>query len=227
MKHTTRLVITVLAAAGLQAAQAADFSSAEAQSVYGTLGLFGASIGYAHRFSDRWVSRLQLNTGSLGDATGHTDLSGNRYEVKQKAGAGISTFTDFYPCADSGWRLTGGFIVSQLKPEIKGQPNAQGSYSINDHSYSAAQVGTLSGRLKYNPVSVYLGGGWESAPIEKKGWRFVSDAGVFYAGKASATLTATGAASNPALQADLNAERAQLEKQGLGVMVQLGAAYSF
>lgn len=228
MKFNRHLVMTAaLCAVSAFSAHAQETSDRKAQSVYTMISPFGLSVGYAHRTAPHWVSRVQLNTGSPETSNGHLDLGSNRYDIKQKTGAGLSTFTDYYPSLDSGWRLTGGFVISRVKLGLTGQANGQGNYRLNDHDYSAAQVGTLTGKLRFNPVNLYLGGGWESGPIETKGWRFVSDAGLIYGGKASATLTATGADTNAALQADVNAERSRLEKNGLGVMIALGAAYSF
>jgi hypothetical protein len=52
--------------------------------------------------------------------------------------------------------------------------------------------------------------------------RFVSDAGLLLASKAEVTLNAS---TNPALRQDLDAERGQLAKHGVGVVASLGAAY--
>lgn len=232
MKFVHHLVIaSSLIAWSATGAHAAETAAPTDQSVYAALGSFGASVGYEKRFGDfwggHWGTRLLVNTGSLGHGRTHADLSGNRYDIKVKTGAGISSLFDYYPSLDSGWRVTGGVILSRIHSDLTGQPNGQGNYSLNDHVYSASQVGTLTGQLKYNPTLLYLGGGWESTAAGAKGWRFVSDAGLFMTDKAKATLTATGAASNSALQADIQAERAQLEKRGLGLMVQLGAAYAF
>lgn len=227
--NAAMLALLTLVSAGV--AHAAESTQAADQSVYGAIGPFGASVGYEHRFGDfwggHWGTRLLVNSGGLAHASGHSDLSGNRYDTRLKTGPGISSLFDYYPSLDSGWHLTGGVILSRIKTDLTGKPDAQGNYSINNRSYSAAQVGTLTGQMKYDPTLLYLGGGWESAAAGAKGWRFVSDAGVFVTGKASTTLTATGAASNPALQADLNAERSQLDKRGVGLLVQLGAAYAF
>jgi hypothetical protein len=199
----------------------------DAQSVYGSWSAFGASVGYAHRVNAHWLARAQLNTGNPAHSKGHATLDGIRFETSARTGGGFSTFSDYYPSTGSGFHLTGGLIYSQIKPELTGQADGQGNYQLNGHSYTAAQVGTLSAHLKNRPLNLYLGGGWESAPIEAKGWRFMSDAGLFTSGRPQVSLTATGANSNPALQADLDAERSRLVKGSLGLSLQLGAAYAF
>lgn len=55
----------------------------------------------------------------------------------------------------------------------------------------------------------------------------MSDAGLLLASKAEVTFNASGASTNPALRQDLDAERGQLAKRGVGVVASLGAAYGF
>ncbi|MBK9395500.1 MAG: hypothetical protein IPN40_17195 [Uliginosibacterium sp.] len=85
----------------------------------------------------------------------------------------------------------------------------------------------MTAQIKFNTVKPYLGIGWESKAVGEKGWRFVSDLGVIYCGKGKATLDATGAAGNAALQRDLASERKDLQKQGAAIVVGLGVAYAF
>lgn len=204
-----------------------DNGTAQAQSVYGGIGAFGLDLGYAQRIGEHWVARVQLNSGSGVSRTDHARLSGIDYDAKVRTGAGVAAFTDFYPVLDSGWRLTGGLVYARIQPELTGKAAASGSYQIGAHQYTASEVGTLKGRLRYNPVNLYLGGGWDSAPIGQRGWRFTSDLGLFTAGQPKVTLTATGGTGAPGLKADLDAERGQLSKWGVGAAVTLGAAYRF
>lgn len=230
-RFVTTAGLAALGSLNSLSAHAADAAAPVDQSVYAAWGAFGASVGYEQRFGTfwggHWGTRLLVNTGGIGHDSGHADLSGNRYDTHVKTGAGISSLFDYYPSLDSGWHVTGGVILSRIKNDLTGRPDAQGNYNLNNHVYSASQVGTLTGHMKYDPTLLYLGGGWESAASGTKGWRFVSDAGVFVTGKAKTTLTSTNAATNAALQADLNAESSQLDKRGVGVSIQLGAAYAF
>jgi len=226
--------LSVLALLSTQTAHATEGTMPGEQSIYGAIGPFGASIGYEHRFGEfgngHWGSRVLINSGNFGGARrqgGHDDLSGNRYDQQLKMGGGMSTLLDYHPSLGSGWRLTGGLILSRIKTDLTGRPDAQGNYNIHGHTYSAAQVGALTGQLKYDPALLYVGGGWESRTAGAKGWRFVSDAGVFVTDRAQASLHGSNAAGNPALQADLDAEQGELRKRGLGLVVQLGAAYVF
>jgi hypothetical protein len=100
-------------------------------------------------------------------------------------------------------------------------------FSINDRRYSVAQVGALGGSVRYRPVSLYLGGGWESRPAGTAGWRFVSDIGLFALAKSKATLSASAGAGNTTLQQDLAAEARQLRRPGLALLGSVGVAYGF
>lgn len=216
------LTLTLITGTSSQAAQ-----SDPQQTIYGMVSPFGVGVGWGHRINEHWSTRIYLNSGTIGQAKAHGDLNDIRYESKWKASPSLNALTDYFPWQDSGWRLSAGLITANMHVDLKGQANAQGQYTLNHHSYTAAQVGSLNGRLKYGPLSLYLGGGWESAPAADKGWRFVSDVGLFYAGRASASLEASGAAGNAALQADVEAESRRLRKQGLGAAISLGAGYSF
>jgi len=116
------------------------------------------------------------------------------------------------------------------KADLKGRKNSAGNYRIGDQTYTAAAVGDLKGSVKFDKFAPYFGVGWESDRPGVKGWRFISDAGVTYLGKGRASLSASGAAGNAALRQDVEDERRQLaadSKHNVGLIVSIGAAYSF
>jgi hypothetical protein len=197
------------------------------QAIYGSAGPFGVGLGWGHRIDEHWASRIYVNSGTVGHARTHEDLEDVRYELTWKASPGLSALADYFLWQNSGWRLSAGLIAASMHTDLKGEADALGQYRFNHHAYGVSQVGTVTGRLKNGPVSLYVGGGWESKPLGDRGWRFVSDAGVFYAGRASVTLDVSGAAANPALQADVETERRRLRKQSFGAAISLGAAYAF
>lgn len=203
------------------------FANLDAPSAYGVVGPFGVGVGFGRRIAPHWAARFQVNSGVSLGVNGDFTEHGVRYDSRYRSGAGFSTLVDYYPSLDSGWRLTGGVVYAPIKPELTGRPDAQGNFTLNNHVYTAAQVGTLKGRQKVGSDFLYLGGGWESAPLGTPGWRFVSDLGLFYGGRSSAKLNASNEGANPALAADVQAERKRLEKQGLGLALSLGVAYGF
>ena len=88
-------------------------------------------------------------------------------------------------------------------------------------------MGLLEGKLRYKPVSLYLGGGWESKAQGSQGWRFTSDLGVLLMAKPSVTLTGSNASGNTTLQQDLAAEQRELRKANLSLVGAVGVAYGF
>lgn len=199
----------------------------DAPSAYGVIGPFGLGVGFGSRIAPHWAARFQVNSGASWSRKEDFTEHGVHYDSRYRSGAGFSALADYYPSLDSGWRVTGGVVYSSIKPQLTGRPDAQGNFTLNNHSYSAAQVGELKGRQKVGPLNLYVGGGWESAPLGTPGWRFVSDLGLFYGGRSSAKLNASNEGANPALAADVQAERKRLEKQGLGLALSLGVAYGF
>jgi hypothetical protein len=211
------------------AARAGDAPFAPGSSASVSVGGLGVSLGLLElRGPGDWSARVLLHSGSL--STGERDnvgLEGNRYDLRQRLGAGLSVLGDYRPWPDSGWRLTTGVVVSRLKTDLTGRADSTGNLNLNGHSYSTAQVGTLTGKLRYQPVNLYLGGGWESKTPGTPGWRFVGDLGLLLMAKPSATLHASAAAGNTALQQDLAAEARELRRPGLGVVGSIGVAYGF
>ncbi len=59
-------------------------------------------------------------------------------------------------------------------------------------------------------VAPFVGIGWGNAVDEESNWHFDFEIGALYQGTPTATLSSTGAASNPALASSIAAEQAQL-----------------
>jgi len=204
-------------------ANAAAPEAATGDSVFASVGTGGLDLGYAKRFNSTWGGRIMLNSGIRGDAD-NVEVHDNHYDLKLKNGAGVGVLADFYPIADSGFHVSGGIYVAKHKTELDGRSGS--SYSLNGRTYTAAQLGRLSGERDYGSVAPYFGVGWESKPTNS-GWRFVSDLGFKFLKSSSTKLDASGASSNAALRNDVEAERRHLDKNGIEVMASIGASYSF
>lgn len=226
---TTALALASAWAQPAAAASAAEPPPEPRRTVSVSVGALGVSLGLRDFCGPGdFSARVLLNTGSLAaDRRNAVDLQGIAYDVRQRFGPGLSLLGDYRPWHDTGWRLTGGLVVSRLNATLNGRPDTAGNYALNGHTHHVAQVGLLTGKLRYKPVSLYLGGGWESRPAGTPGWRFISDLGLLLMAKPEVTLTASGAAGNTALLQDLAAEQRQLRKPGLGVLGSLGVAYGF
>lgn len=230
-RHSTQLAtITTLLALASACAQPAAAAEPEARStVSASVGELGVSLGLLEfRGPGDLSARLLLHTGGLAaENCNAVDLQGIDYDVRQRFGPGVSLLGDYRPWHDTGWRLTSGLVVSRLNTTLSGRPDGAGNYVINGRTYNVSQVGLLNGKLRYKPVSLYLGGGWESKAPGSAGWRLVADLGVLLMAKPTVTLTGSNAAGNTTLQQDLAAEQRELRKPGLGLVGAIGFAYGF
>ena len=92
--------------------------------------------------------------------------------------------------------------------KLTGKPSAGSTYTINGVTYTAAQVGTLTGALTFNKTAPYLGLGWGNRPGSKLG--LSADIGALYQGSPKLSLSATGSVAG--LTSDLEQERKSAEE---------------
>ena len=96
-------------------------------------------------------------------------------------------------------RFTGGLLFNRNRVDITGQPSGA-TYTINGSTYPSALVGTINGAVKFNPVSPYLGFGYDGTAKHNLGVSF--DAGAVFQGSPNLTL----ASSNPAPSAQFTTD---------------------
>ncbi len=135
---------------------------------------------------------------------------------------------DFY-LFDSGLRLTGGAYLNRNRIDVKGTPN--GTVTIGNTAYAAAQVGTLTGRVTFRDIAPYAGLGYTSNR-GNKGFAFTADAGVMFSGSPRVALAASGPiAGAPGFAANLENERQKiandLDWTRFYPAVKLGVLYRF
>jgi hypothetical protein len=126
-----------------------------------------------------------------------------------------SGLLDWYMLSGS-FHLTAGIYGGNSRVDVTGRPS-EGTYTINGTTYNAAQVGSLSGQLKFgNSVKPYVGLGWGN-PFRGGPLTFTVDLGAIYGGTPSVLLSAhCGVAAPPGtsectrIQDSLAGERAQL-----------------
>jgi hypothetical protein len=191
----------------------------------GTLG-FGIEAG-------KWLvnhvsARVGVNFGSFSKSG--KENSGVAYDIHLKLKA-VEALVDLSPSARGNFHFTVGLLTNPVKLTGTGVPNQSGTFDINDHTYTSAQVGTLSAEAKFPSASPYFGIGF-GTPARKGGRvKFLFDLGASI-GKAKLTLDATGASSNTQLRADLNAQQqktqADLDKYAkLYPVLSFGLAFHF
>ena len=188
----------------------------------GTLGL-GVEVG--KQLMPHASARVGFNFGTFN--RNGSQQSNVSYDANLKLQAG-EALVDIYPSNRGTMHLSLGVITDPMKITGTGQPSASGTFNINNHPYTTAQVGTLSAEGKFPGVLPYVGLGLGS-PAHKGGHvGFLFDVGAGI-GKPTLSLTSTGAASNAALQADLDVQRAKtqknLDKLAVYPVVSIGLAF--
>ena len=149
------------------------------------------------------------------------------YDIDVKVHA-ATALLDLYPGARGAFHLTAGLSSNPAKLTLTGQ-STSGTYQINNHTYTASQVGTLTGTGKFPGVAPYLGLGFGTAA---RGGRlaFLFDLGVAF-GKPKISLTASNASSTPGLQSNLDAQIASTQESANKVpgypVLSFGLMYRF
>lgn len=137
---------------------------------------------------------------------------------------------DWHPFIKSGFRISAGAMINKNEGNLEG--SSKSSYTINGTTYSAADLGTLNGKVDFNEVAPYVGIGWGNAFGKNKSWSFSCDFGIMFQGEANIDLTASGdIASDPDFQADLAREKKELEDEledyKYYPVIALGITYKF
>lgn len=110
--------------------------------------------------------------------------------------------------APVGFRVTGGALLTSGDIEATG--SYTGTVDIGDTTYTAADVGTLTGTIVTNKFAPYVGIGWGKPASSRFG--FFLDLGVAFHGKPEITLAADGPVTAlPGFQDDLEEERQSIE----------------
>lgn len=128
------------------------------------------------------------------------------------------------------FNLTAGLFINQNGFNVTGTPTG-GTYTFNGHTYTASQVGSLTGKTHFNGAAPYVGIGWGD-PMDGGHLTFTANVGAIYEGAPNVSLTATGAAANPLLASDVQAEQNSLNNKvsgyqwwpvmGVGLMYRFG-----
>ena len=126
--------------------------------------------------------------------------------------------------------LTAGVFINQNGFNVTGTPTG-GTYTFNGHTYTASQVGSLTGKTHFNGAAPYVGIGWGD-PMDGGRLTFTANVGAIYQGAPNVSLTATGAAANPQLASDVQAEQNSVNSKvsgyqwwpvmGVGLMYRFG-----
>lgn len=116
---------------------------------------------------------------------------GVHYDVKGKLQT-IDLLFDWYLREGSDMRLTAGVLYNANRLSADARPDANGSLTLNGHTWPTSVIGKVIGNVDYRKAAPYIGIGWGNAlkPANggKTGWTYGFDAGVYYQGNAKVNL---------------------------------------
>lgn len=183
----------MIAACGLATALMTSFAAhAEKTGVTGDVGTTGigfhASIPLRPHFAAR-VGMGYLNYSYSG-ATGSLD-----YDLDLRAKT-YDALLDWFPRENGSFRVTAGLAYNGNRIDVRAKPNAAGNYTIQGNTYSAASVGSVTGKVDFGKVAPYLGIGWGKSSGKDKGWSVSTDLGVMFQGSPRTTLASSGCSAS-------------------------------
>lgn len=222
MRFVAILGFASLLPAGLVAQSEAQGTDLSLAVRFGTLGVGGE---ISKLVTPHVGIRVSGNYFTYNKSFNNSDVS---YDASLKFKA-FSGLLDLYPASRGAFRFSAGVMTRPITLTGNGVPS-NGTFQINHHSYTTAQVGTLTETAQWGAALPYVGLGFGTPAAKSAGFGFLFDLGVAI-GKPDVTLTATGAGSNSALQSDLTAQIAKQESDAnkipLYPVLSMGIAYRF
>ena len=219
--------LLVLALCGAFAASA----QAEGVGVYINGGTTGFGLGLAGALSENVTGRLGFDTWKR--TITKSDANGN-YNLDLKLQT-VNILADWYPFGGS-FRTTFGLVANGNKATLAATA-VNGNYTFNGINYTASDVGSYTGEMKFNSTAPYLGIGWGNPVAKGKSWGFVTDVGVLFQGspKISSTVTCgaaiAGTATCTSLQNDVATSTTQLQSDTKNYkywpVISIGLSYNF
>ena len=170
------------------------------------LGTTGAGLEIKSRFNEKLGLRVNLsglpevNMGTIGDCA-------PCYEHRLSPFF-LGAYLDYHPLG-GGFNLSAGVGYNGSRVGLDADLNAGSWYQIGNNVYSAARVGELDGKARFNDIVPYVGLGYDRRLGRDSNWSLDLDLGVFYLGRARVDLDP----ANPAVidRADLSEEEDDLE----------------
>lgn len=218
------LLVGLFAAAGAQAQTQPTFGVAADAGSTG-LGLYGVLP-----VNSSFNARLGAH---FGDYTYNGSKSNVDFAVKLKAHM-FDVLLDYYPVADSAFRISGGLVYNQNKVTFNTKSGGTGTYTLNGTTYNIANVGEVNGGASFPKVAPYLGIGYGNA-LKTAGFSFTSDVGVMFQGSADTHMANVGCSASVTictqLASDLatenNAFRDRVNDYKMLPVVRVGVSYRF
>jgi len=192
-----------------------------------SIGAGVSTLGYGIDLNTSLGERFSATLGySTFDIDGDETTDEVSYDGKLKSD-NTRLLLNWHPLA-GGFHVSAGVVAGDIEAAVTGTPRSGGTYEFNGTEYSAEEVGTLNGRVSIkDSVAPYVGIGYRSRG--GSGLGFYAELGVI-AATTEVELSATGLANDPQFQADLEAERRELEDTadvGAYPVLGIGLVYRF
>lgn len=197
---TLRRLLALLCVLASFSLRAADFGITPA------VGTLGAGAGVDFRLGEPFGIRVVGNTGDYDRDITEQDIEFNGKMNFNNYGA----IADWYP-GGGAFRLSAGVFSNRNRIDLRS--SEEGTITVNGVAYPTAAVGFVTGDVRFNTTSPYVGIGWGRSPNRR--WAITFDVGAIYQGSPKLSVEAhpTVPALVPAsFYANLEAERAQTEK---------------
>lgn len=172
-----------------------------------SVALTGGTIGAGLEATTNITNSINIRGIVAGFSYSQSGSSGDvNYDAKANLfNAGV--LLDYYPF-ETVFRLSAGAMYNGTKVTVDGKPNGS-TYTLNGVTYTAAQVGTVNGEVKYNKVMPYVGFGFAN-PMKGSNFTFGMDIGAMI-GTPDATLTATNPTNDATITSNIAVEQQKLQ----------------
>lgn len=167
------------------------------------VGAFGLGAEYTYQLTERLSVRGAFYGSEMGFDGEESDIEYDFNVVWDSLSAGV----DFHPLK-SPLRLSVGLLKNDNALELTSR--LAGNVDVGGTTYTPAEVGTLSGSLRFDDTATYAGMGWDWSRDKSK-FGMSLDLGVVAQGDAVVNLTASGTLfGDPAFEQDIRDEEIEL-----------------
>jgi hypothetical protein len=192
-------------------AQARAEASDNGLAIGASAGTLGAGVSIATALVPRTLT-LEADLNAPLSHSSNYDSDGLHFHGTVHVQA-LGAMANLFP-TPTRFHLSAGLFYNDNRIEATAQA-IDGSYTINGQTYTNAQLNSLSGRVRFQRASPYLGLGWGDA-TRTAGLHFIANAGVLYQGDARVDVYARtsyppGSPQYNALYENIDAQRATIK----------------
>ncbi|THB63412.1 MAG: hypothetical protein D6B27_12240 [Gammaproteobacteria bacterium] len=195
---------------------------------YGAAIKFG-STGYGFELTTDITKEINLRGGINAWSKKISDTKdGIEYDIEADLN-NASLLADWHPFSN-GFRLSAGIFINNS--EISLDSSDATTYTINGVEYTAAEAGSISGKIDFNTVAPYLGIGWGNALNKKSDINISADLGIGFIGSPKVDISANGSLANDSdFMSDLDAEEDSIQDDvddlNIFPVLTIGVSYKF